>query len=366
MAVGEEGNRVSTIMYTDYCALRGGRPTSVDVLEEENLVILVADCSFDFGLYYSIGEIMGRTIRFGQSHQFTTGTCPSVVVVKYDDNIYAIEAHNTHLPKFRNCRYNIWKLNTDKKLTEVDGGSEELAYGAYPKLCANTSGDLVTVYENSGYGVGKIVNGSTPTIHWTLSKLEPYMAGNMHDISMRDKKVVMVLKNEFSLKSCVSELNEGRVIWNRVVDVPGGRGYYPSISLNNDNIVLLCYQTVFGRSIILIHGENKGESIVWHPEYKTSGQIKGEYPTIVFNDNLEFFLVNQDPIGTSLRLAAGNIFRLLQHETDRKNDTAAGNFNSSQAAGVTSVHPGQSSYKRYLVEASDRQSIDEYQPWPSK
>ncbi len=362
MAVGEEGNRVSTIMYTDYCALRGGRRTSVDVLEEENLVILVADCSFDFGLYYSIGEIMGRTIRFGQSHKFTTGTCPSVVLVKFDDNIYAIEAHNTHLPKFGNCRYNIWKLNTDKKLTEVDGGSEELAYGAYPKLCANTSGDLVTVYENSGYGVGKIVNGSTPTIHWTLSKLEPYMAGNMHDISMRDKKVVMVLKNEFSLKSCVGELNEGRVIWNRVVDVPRGQGYYPSISLNNDNIVLLCYQTAFSRSIILIHGENKGESIVWHPEYKTSGQIKGEYPTIVFNDHLEFFLVNQDPIGTSLRLAAGNIFRLPQHETDRKNDTATGNFNSSQAAGITSVHPGQSSYKRNQVEASDRQQLMNINP----
>ncbi len=76
MAVGEEGDRVSTIMYTDYGALIGGRRTSVDVLEEENLVILVSDCSFDFSLYYSIGEIKGRTIRFGQSHKFITGTCP--------------------------------------------------------------------------------------------------------------------------------------------------------------------------------------------------------------------------------------------------------------------------------------------------
>ncbi len=35
--------------------------------------------------------------------------------------------------------------------------------------------------------------------------------------------MVMVLKNGFSLKSWVGQLNEGRVIWNRVVDVPEDR-----------------------------------------------------------------------------------------------------------------------------------------------
>ncbi len=64
------------------------------------------------------------------------------------------------------------------------------------------------------------------------------MIGEMRDISMFGKCVVMVLLKNHSLKSYVGEVDENMMIlWKRVVDIPGGHGWCPSISLNSKNYV---------------------------------------------------------------------------------------------------------------------------------
>ncbi len=176
-----------------------------------------------------------------------------------------------------------------------------------PKISANNNGFIVAVFDDhSGYSVGRVClkNESLP-IEWLHSKMEKLEGFSSPDVSIVDTKVIVVARKETSLYCVIGQLNEDEKIveWAQMVDTRH-EGSFPSISLNNNGRVLLCYQSPI-RKIIIVSGVTPDSCVTWENEFKTSGQLRGEYPTITFGDDLIFIIAYKAFLGLKLKIRPG-------------------------------------------------------------
>ena len=307
----------SSIKFREYEEPFKGRCSSISILPDEKIVVSVTDCFFSLGLYYNTGIIHanGETISWNSNTiRYTSGKNPSIALIKHQDQTYAIEAHDTHLPRFRSSHYLVWRVDKEGRMMGENLHGRELASGLRPRVCANNDGWTAAVYENQdNYSVGQI-DFSAPDlpIHWNSRQFN-HRIGNNPDIAMHGTKVAIVFREQrFTLKSIVGELVEkdSTIDWKTEISVLPCSGLNPSIALNSRGVIL-CHQTTLFRKLVFIYGELNDRNIKWHKLSKTKGQTEGEFPSIAFTDQGIVFITYKTPFGLQLRLKTGNVTPLV-------------------------------------------------------
>ena len=312
------------LKFTDSEDICTGRHPCITILPEKNIAVLFTDCSVSYNLYYFIGYLQadGETIDWGPGVPYTTGNYPTAALVSLEDNIFVIEAHNVHFKTIRRQpHYNLWKLNASTRKLERNCGSTTPSQshdGLKPRMSANKEGWAVAFSENSSsvYYIGKLEvdENKDPQINWQRQSNISF--GKSPDVSICGKKVVLVYRDLFSIKTMVGDLHEDlcQIIWLVETGQPTTlSGLSPSVSLNSDGMVVICYQSVTLRKVIAIPGNvNKQNIITLNCGARMGGEINGEYPTIFLADSRTVFLVYKKGLGTKLRLKTGIADQLLQ------------------------------------------------------
>ena len=306
--------RAKKLKFTDSEDICTGRRPCITILPEKNIAVLFIDCSVSRSLYYFIGHLQadGETIDWGPGVPYTTGNCPTAAVVSLEDSIFVIEAHNTHFGMFRKqSHYNLWKMNVSTRKMQGNCDGTTLSRGLKPRISANEEGWAVAISETSSseYHIGKLEvdQNNDPQIRWT--RQSNICFGKSPDVSFCGKKVVLVYRDTFSIKTVVGELHEDQrqILWHSQTGQPTTlRGLSPSVSLNSNGMVVLCYQSVLFREVIAISGNVNNQNIVsLNNESKTGGETNGEYPFVFLTDSSTVFLVYKKGFGTKLRLKTG-------------------------------------------------------------
>ena len=93
----------------------------------------MTDFSFSPYMSYYVGKITSHTaINWGSAQRYTTGKCPRIVLVKKEDGIYAVEAHNPVFSLGRSSHYLVWKLNRESGKMEGEMKGQSFDAGDYP------------------------------------------------------------------------------------------------------------------------------------------------------------------------------------------------------------------------------------------
>ena len=314
MAECTETKKDPLLLLTPYKTQFPGRMSGLSVVPQLKLAVSVTDCSMERSLYYHIGRITPNLgdITWHENRYYTTGISPSIALIVYRGQVYAVEVHNPHTAYVSDkCHYCVWKVAED--FSEMLGSFQgrHLANGGlYPSLCANNEGWCCVIFEGATYSIGKLdfddpdLSVSWKSFSFPYSTLKPAIA-------MQGSTVVAVFRMNSVMHSIVGTLNAtcGIVEWrNEVSQVPSG-GIYPSIALNSSGNITLCYQNRITRSIGFTYGMVKqSTTIEWYQQQlMKSEQTSGEYPSVVLTDNGNIFLLYKKWVGTTLLLKSGEI-----------------------------------------------------------
>ena len=320
--------RTKKLKFTDSEDICTGRRPCITILPEKNIAVLLIDCSVRYNLYYFIGHLQadGETIDWGPG---TTGNCPTAAVVSLGDSIFVIEAHNTHFGMFRKqSHYNLWKMNVSTRKMQGNCDGTTLSRGLKPRISANEEGWAVAISETSSseYHIGKLEvdQNNDPQITWRRQNNIRF--GKSPDVSICGKKVVLVYQDLFSIKTVVGELREDpcQIIWHSQTGQPTAlRGLSPSVSLNSDGMVVLCYQSVWFRKVIAVPGRVNYQNIVaLNLGAKAGRESNGEYPYVFLTDSCTVLIVYKIGFGTKLQLKTGIADQLQESTPVLPHDTA--------------------------------------------
>ena len=310
----EDSLRVQTkkLKFTDSEDVCSGRRPCVSILSEKNIVVLLIDCSVWYNLYYFVGHLQadGETIDWDPGVPYTTGNRPTAALVSLGDSIFVIEAHNTHFEMIRKqSHYNLWRLNTSTRKMEGNFDGTLLSRGRKPRISANEEGWAIAVCEGvSEYYVGqlKVDQHENPQITWRRQYHNSI--GKSPAVSICGKKVVLVYRDPFSIKTMVGELQEHSSEINWFVQVGQQTtlsGLSPSVSLNNKGMLVISYQSIVLRRVIVIPGSVNDHIITFNHKAKMRGETKGEYPAVFISNSQTVFLIYKKGFGTTLRLKTG-------------------------------------------------------------
>ena len=297
------------MMFGDYQNIYRGRCPSISILWEEKVAVVVTDFTFSLYMSYYVGKIMPNTaIIWGSAQRYTTGKCPRIALVKKEDGIYAVEAHNPVFRLGRSSHYHVWKLNRDSDKMEGLMTGQEFDAGFYPKLCANTEGQVIALGEYQDKVVMsdiKFTSGS-PCMTWKSLPLYQRIGSNP-DIDMCGNKIVIAYTKYLMIRTIVGSINNGNVTIYEVVSAKKF-GLYPSISLNSHNQVFLCYQTFTERKLKFLCGEISDSSVTLSDRMViTNHTPAGEYPSTYLTNEGHIIVVYKVPFGRILRFKRGNM-----------------------------------------------------------
>ncbi len=198
-------------------------------------------------------------------------------------------------------------MSDDLSAMRGDCEGKELAQGFRPTLCAHNSGWCCAVFEGSKYSVGKIgFNSPSLAVNWKSYHLHQIMISP--NIALQGEVVILVFKSKTTsmMHSMIGSWNESGIDWkNEVSEIPSA-GSFPSIALNSYGNVFLCYQNGY-RYLTFMYGVlTKDKTIEWYQKLDT-GEVQGEYPSVVFTNDGKFFIIFKKRVGDSLLLKAGEI-----------------------------------------------------------
>ena len=296
-------------MFGDNEIVNNGRCSSISVIWEEKRAVAVTDFSFSPFMSYYVGKInaTGGAIRWGPAQSYTSGKWPRVVLVKMEDDIYAVEVHNPVISVRQVSHYLVWKLNRNNSKMEGEMKGKEFHAGFYPRLCANTEGLVVAVGEHQHLIVlGHIdLSSGSPQMRWERQSLNCKIHNNPSIDMCGNKFVIAYSKNGNIIETIVGEINNDEVTTYQKFST-NELGQYPSISLNSHNQVFLCYQTMTWRKLIFICGKITDSRVSLNNQMAIRNQTTaGEYPSVCLSNEGDIFVIYKMPFGLKLRIKRG-------------------------------------------------------------
>lgn len=178
--------------------------------------------------------------------------------------------------------------------------------GVYPSIAANSSGDVVCVYNhiwrNDIYdGVGALQEGAM------LWKSHNHVcAGKYPRVAINeDKQVVMVYSKSSAIKYRAGIVVGTRVTWCKTeYDISVGQ--YPSIATSGNKVIIV-YQASYNVHYCFgIIGEGNDGTIMWM-QRGVELQINASYPSVAMNDNFITVIYNSGS-SYSLMITVGEVF----------------------------------------------------------
>lgn len=169
--------------------------------------------------------------------------------------------------------------------------TKEYFWGCYPSIAANSSGDLVCVYNHYPQ---RLLLG---TIHYAVGNMRGYVglqwnsqrhisAGDYPRVAINeDKTVVLVFTVSGKIKYRIGIMTQScnSISWNNEYDITAGQ--YPSIAMSGTT-VLLVFQV--GKQCRWCLGEldNATYIITWKSDFEQALAENVEYPCVSIKDNL--------------------------------------------------------------------------------
>ena len=299
------------LTFNGYKRVNRGRCPCISVLWEEKVAVVVTDFSFSPGMSYYVGELLtDGNINWGSARSYTTGKCPRIVLVKKEDGIYAVEAHNPVFSLGSSSNYHVWKLDrsSDTMTGEMKGIPFEA--GLYPRLCANTEGQVVAVGEHQDGILMSSINftDGSPHMNWKTRSLTFTIDYNPH-IDMCGDKIIIAFTKNLYIRVMLGKFKENKVTITRSYDT-NIMGMYPSIAINNRDQVFLSYQTLTERKLVFMRYKINDRSDSFNKELAiTSDETTtlGEYPSVCLSNDGVVYVVYKVNFGRIIRIKTGNM-----------------------------------------------------------
>ena len=167
--------------------------------------------------------------------------------------------------------------------------------GLLPVVAVNNSGTVVSVFQDNvftkhlNYRVGCIK--SKKKINWLYPKMKAQVNNAVSfSIDINDNDIVILsyqnLMNHIHYK--VGKIVKNSISWT--TNVHFSKGYTPSVTINNNNEVVLVQQSLVGRRIVSSVGvarwDDQYRGIVWSCDKDSCHHRvgKGLYPSVALND----------------------------------------------------------------------------------
>ena len=270
-------------------------------INHDGVVVEVCHKSSTYWMLYRVGKLRNNIIDWNASRSLSkpskafygTGSYPQISL---NDSNMLVEVHGGAFKE--KCYYRIGKVvPLEGVITWSPSRSFEKIMGHYPNIAINNSDFVVVVYQRDiltktlCYRVGKISAMKTGEIAWvgkdnTLRKKAENFA-----IGMNNENMVVLTYQTYKrqIHYLVGRLNfvKGEILWGDPVRMFAGR--FPNVSVNDNNHVILTHQRVMSQHLFsyvgkLIWERNVG-MISWSKkrEKKENRYGKGHYPSVSMN-----------------------------------------------------------------------------------
>ncbi len=187
--------------------------------------------------------------------------------------------------------------------------------GSYPQVSMNDKNTIVEVHggafkEKCYYRIGKVVP-LEGVITWSPSRSFEKIMGHYPDVAINNHNyVVVVYQRDVLTKTIcyrigrISGMKSGEIVWVKRCTLKRKAENF-SIDINNDNMVVLAYQT-YNRKIYYLVGrlDFAKTEIMWgDPVYV----FMGCFPNVSLNDHGHVVLVHQSVVTQNLFCSVGKI-----------------------------------------------------------
>ena len=245
-----------------------------------------------YWMQHRVGRLQGGEVDWSASPSlkyYGTGSYPQVSL---NDRNTVVEVHGGDFRE--KCYYCIGKVNTDRGIVEwLSSQSFERSVGHYPNVAINNGNYVVVIYQKDVltktlcYRIGKISEVSGKIVWNKKATSVKRKAENFSMDINNNNKVVLALQLNYQLYYCVGEVkyDEGEIQWSDPVKLYVG--CLPSISINDNNRVLLAHKHILNQNLFCNVGQLDAGRIVWsHMKSKSMVKCgKGKCPSICVNNS---------------------------------------------------------------------------------
>jgi hypothetical protein len=251
-------------------------------------------------MFYRVGESKNEFIEWKSSNHpepprkyyYGSGAYPRVSL--NNDNT-VIEVHNGQY--LNRCYYRIGDVDTTTKGISW-GPSMFFNTGLHPDVTLNNGNTVIVLFQNNifmrhlYYRIGQRRLGKNE-VGWISKKHKAGIVAEHFSLDMNDSDVVVLsLQTPFNhhihYMVGVVNINEGVVEWCR--SIHRSVGFTPSVSINNQNQVIMIHQSLMKRHLVSNVGVAKWsdefKGIVWSSGKKSLNYHygKGVHPSVTLNN----------------------------------------------------------------------------------
>ena len=250
-------------------------------------------------MFYRVGQIKNDVIVWGdrsppRKKYYCSGAYPRVTL---NDGHTVVEVHKGEFLDRCCCRVGRIDLT---RMKIVWGASTHLNVGLYPDVAVNNSNTVVAFFRenlftnNLHYRVIQL-SQSTREITWIAKKKlrVPGVLAEVFSININDNGLIVLsyqvpITNHIHYLVGRLSMPSGVINWSKITCK--SIGFTPSVSINNNNQVVLIHQSLALRHLVSNVGvarwEDDFRGIEWSSLKESSNQhyAKGIYPSVAIND----------------------------------------------------------------------------------
>ncbi len=267
-----------------------------------------------YWMFYRVGQLTDNKIEWGSSSSndppmkkyLGNGAYPKITL---NDNGRVIEVHKGQF--FDKCVYRVGWYHSDNR--EIDWGlSHHYSFGYFPTVALSNDGIVVSVFQDNlftkhlNYRIGKLSQVSNE-ITW-ISKHRTKITADSFSLSMNNNKMVVlgyqtIITNH--IHCCVGRIDciKGTIVWSKNIHV--SKGFTPSITLNDRNYVVMTHQSTMGRRLTINVGvacwDEQAKEIDWTMKENLKSVSNdhfghGVYLSSSLNNKMQVVEVNEPPV----------------------------------------------------------------------
>ena len=261
-------------------------------------------------MFCRVGHLMEWGIKWGHPSltaqpkkvQYGSGCNPQVAL---NDKDIVVEVHKGQFLDRCFCR--IGKVDSAAGMIDWYP-STYFNVGLHPVVAINNSSTVVAVFQDNvftkhlNYRVGHIRNGKK--IVWSLMKQSAQVRNAVTlSVDINDKDIVVLCYqnplNHIHYK--VGKIIHGSITWTPA-NIHKCTGFTPSISINDNNEVILIHQSLARRHLVSNVGvarwDDDFKGIAWSVE-KNRHYGKGQFPSVSLNNNGQVVEVHEPRMAPS-------------------------------------------------------------------
>lgn len=243
-------------------------------------------------MFCCVGNLkQGDTFNWEAEHCYDTGAYPKVAV---NNSGVVVEVHES--PRKRTTWYHVGKITGNSIKW---GPSYELGQGRHPAVSLSDNNQVIIVEESGGwmfapesyYFFGEVVE-STKTIQFSRKREMLVHSAREPSVTMKGRSIIVAFlhaRNYGKLHIMLGRI-EGLVVqWAEYEFDPFAVGAWPSVSMNEDGMVVVSCQGYSNGQLLCRKGQLNNIDGIWCVQWSTNEAKRyeyGAYPSVcLLNDN---------------------------------------------------------------------------------